>query len=320
MADKRDFDEVLGIAPGVSADELQREYRKLARKFHPDINKDPGAEATFKEIAEAYDVLSDPDTRRKYDSFGHDFRQVPDDMDPEMWARARSGRAPSGRAPSGAGPAAGAPPGWGAAFSEEDLGSIFGDLFGGRESGPRGWGPIQGADQEAELTLSLEDAFRGGKQSITLSGPDGDRSYEVAIPPGVVDGQRIRLSGQGGSGTSGAQAGDLYLVVHIAPHPRFRLHGRDIYVDLLVTPWEAALGASVSVDTPAGPGKVRVPAGTPSGKRLRLRGRGMPSKNGTPGDLYAEVRIMVPTSPSDDERRLYEELAEASDFDPRRTA
>lgn len=315
MAVKRDFYEVLGVARGAPADELQREYRKLAREFHPDINKDPGAEATFKEIAEAYDVLSDPETRRKYDSFGHDFRQVPDDVDPEMWNRAQSAR---GR--PGAGQAAGGPQGRDDRFSESDLGSIFGDLFGGRDSGPRGWGPIPGADQQAELTLSLEDAFHGEKQTITLSGPGGDRSYEVSIPPGVREGQRIRLSGQGGAGTAGEKPGDLYLEVHIAPHPRFRLEGRDIYVDLRITPWEAALGASVSVDSPAGPGKVQVPAGTPSGKRLRLRGRGMPVKNGTPGDLYAEVRIMVPTSPSDDERHLFEALAEASDFDPRKTA
>jgi curved DNA-binding protein len=315
MAVKRDFYEVLGVARGAPADELQREYRKLAREVHPDINKDPGAEATFKEIAEAYDVLSDPETRRKYDSFGHDFRQVPDDVDPEMWNRAQSAR---GR--PGAGQAAGGPQGWDDRFSESDLGSIFGDLFGGRDSGPRGWGPIPGADQQAELTLSLEDAFHGEKQTITLSGPGGDRSYEVSIPPGVREGQRIRLSGQGGAGTAGEKPGDLYLEVHIAPHPRFRLEGRDIYVDLRITPWEAALGASVSVDSPAGPGKVQVPAGTPSGKRLRLRGRGMPVKNGTPGDLYAEVRIMVPTSPSDDERHLFEALAEASDFDPRKTA
>lgn len=315
MAVKRDFYEVLGVARGAPADELQREYRKLAREFHPDINKDPGAEATFKEIAEAYDVLSDPETRRKYDSFGHDFRQVPDDVDPEMWNRAQSAR---GR--PGAEQAAGGPQGWDDRFSESDLGSIFGDLFGGRDPGPRGWGPIPGADQQAELTLSLEDAFHGEKQTITLSGPGGDRSYEVSIPPGVREGQRIRLSGQGGAGTAGEKPGDLYLEVHIAPHPRFRLEGRDIYVDLRITPWEAALGASVSVDSPAGPGKVQVPAGTPSGKRLRLRGRGMPVKNGTPGDLYAEVRIMVPTSPSDDERHLFEALAEASDFDPRKTA
>jgi curved DNA-binding protein len=315
MADKRDFYEVLGVARGAPADELQREYRKLAREFHPDINKDPGAEATFKAIAEAYDVLSDPETRRKYDSFGHDFRQVPDDVDPEMWNRAQSAR---GRPE--AGQAAGGPQGWADRFSESDLGSIFGDLFGGGGSGPRGWGPISGADQEAELTLSLEDAFHGEKQTITLSGADGSRNYEVTIPPGVTEGQRIRLSGQGGAGTVGEKPGDLYLVVRIAPHPRFRLDGRDINVELPITPWEAALGAAVSVDTPAGSGKVSVPPGTQSGKRLRLRGRGMPSKKGTPGDLYAEVRIMVPASPSDEERRLYGELAEASDFDPRKIA
>jgi curved DNA-binding protein len=189
----------------------------------------------------------------------------------------------------------------------------------GRGGGRRGGGgPIAGADQEAEITLTVEEAYHGGKRSITLTGPDGERSYAVNIPPGVTDGKRIRLAGQGGQGTSGAKAGDLYLVVHIAPHPRYRLEGRDIHVILPLTPWEAALGSSVAVDTPGGEAKVRVRPGTSSGKRLRLKGRGMPNPRGKPGDLYAEVRIMVPPKLTDEERRLFEELATVSTFDPRR--
>jgi curved DNA-binding protein len=177
---------------------------------------------------------------------------------------------------------------------------------------------VPGADQEAELELTVEEAYSGGRRSITLSGPGGTRTLEVTIPPGVTDGQRIRLAGQGGSGSDGAAAGDLYLVVRLAPHPRYHVDGRDITIELRLAPWEAALGTSVAIDTPGGEAKVRVPPGTSSGRRLRLRGRGLPNPRGKPGDLYAEARIMVPSRLSDDERRLFEQLAAVSTFDPRR--
>jgi curved DNA-binding protein len=314
---RRDFYEVLGVGRDASSDEIQRAYRKLARTLHPDVNKDPGAEDRFKEVSEAYDVLSDPELRRRYDAFGHDFRQVPDDIDPETWARARAGTSPGGawrggarRARAGAG---GPSDDWfGGVVDLEDL---FGDAFG---AGRRSWGPIPGADQEAVLTLTVEEAFRGGPRSVTLTGPEGSRTYDVTIPPGVTDGQRIRLAGQGGQGTGRAPAGDLYLVVRLAPHPRYRVDGRDLFVELPLAPWEAALGDTVAVDTPGGEAKLRVPAGTSSGRRLRLKGRGLPNPSGAPGDLFAEVRIMVPATLDDDERRLFEELARTSTFNPRR--
>jgi curved DNA-binding protein len=187
-----------------------------------------------------------------------------------------------------------------------------------RVGGRRGWGPIPGADQEAELELSLEEAYSGGKRWVTLSGPDGPRSYEVTIPPGVIDGQRIRLTGQGGRGTDGAPAGNLYLVVRLRPHPRYRVEGRDISAELPLAPWEAALGTTVAVDTPGGEAKLKVPQGTSCGRRLRLRGRGMPNPKGKPGDFYAEARIVVPSRPTKEERRLFEELAAVSHFDPRK--
>ena len=152
---------------------------------------------------------------------------------------------------------------------------------------------------------------------MTLSGPGGTRRYDVNVPPGVTDGQRIRLAGQGGQGTDGAPPGDLYLVVRLRPHPRYRVRGRDIHLDLPLAPWEAALGATVAVDTPGGEAKVRVPPGTSGGRSLRLRGRGMPNPHGQPGDLYAEVRIGVPPHPTEEERQLWSELAQASGFDPR---
>jgi curved DNA-binding protein len=322
MADRRDFYEVLGVSRDASPDEIQRAYRKLARTYHPDVNKDPGAEARFQEIAEAYDVLSDPDTRRRYDAFGHDFRQVPEDVDPETWARAgasASGRG-RGRAGAGAGPRVWSTGGFG--DQGVDVEDLFGDLFGGMggfgAGRRRGWGSIQGADQEVVLELSVEEAYHGGRRWLSVSGPSGPRSIEVDIPPGVIDGQRIRLGGQGGQGTGGAPPGDLYLVVRIAPHPRYRVEGRDLHVDLPLAPWEAALGTSVVVDTPGGEAKVRVPPGTSSGRRLRLRGRGLPNPRGSAGDLFADVRIVVPPKLSDRERELFEELARTSTFDPRR--
>jgi len=319
MADRRDFYEALGVPRNASPEEIQRAYRKLARTYHPDVNKAPDAEERFKEVSEAYDVLSDPELRSRYDAFGHDFRQVPEGVDPQTWARARAG-ARSGRPRAGR-QAPGQEGVWfdfGPEGSVEgiDIEDLLGGMFGGR--GRRDWGPITGADQEFGLELSVEEAYQGVHRWIQVSGPDGTRSLEVTVPAGVTDGQRIRLAGQGGQGTGGAAPGDLYLVVRLKPHHRYRVQGRDIYVDLPLTPWEAASGASVPVETPGGEAKVQVPPGSSSGRRLRLRGRGMPARQGSAGDLYAEVRIMVPTGLTDEERRLFEQLAAASTFDPRK--
>jgi curved DNA-binding protein len=193
-----------------------------------------------------------------------------------------------------------------------DLEELFGDLFGGGMGRGPGGDRLAGADQEAELPLSLEEAFVGGRRTISLAG----RDYDITIPPGVTDGQRIRLAGQGGRGRGGAP-GDLYLVVRILPHPRFRLDGRDIAVDLPISPWEGVLGATVPLPTPGGEAKVVVPPGSSTGRRLRLRGQGMPNPRGAPGDLYADVKVMVPRTVSDRERELFEELSRVSSFNPR---
>ena len=323
-----DFYQVLGVPRGASQEEIQRAYRRLARTYHPDVNKDPAAEDQFKQVSEAYSVLSDPETRRRYDAFGPEFRQVPEGVDPETWYRARAraaaGARGGGRTPGGAGGFAdledeGVWFGSGGT-GDVDIEDLFGGLFGGRGPGRarRARAPIRGADQEAELVLTVEEAYRGGRRSITLPGLDGPRTLEVTIPAGVTDGQRIRLAGQGGQGIGGAEAGDLYLVVRLAPHPRYRVEGRDLFVDLPLAPWEAALGTTVPLDTPGGEAKVTVPPGTSSNRRLRLRGRGLPNPRGRPGDLYAVAKIMVPPRLTDEERRLFGELARVSSFDPRR--
>ncbi|GGM07389.1 DnaJ C-terminal domain-containing protein [Dactylosporangium sucinum] len=276
--DIRDHYAVLGVPRSAGPAEIQRAYRTLARRHHPDVNREPGAEDRFKEITEAYHVLSDPAHRRRYD---RETRPAP---------------------PS---------------TVDLDVDNLVGSLFGG---GLNGFGGSPGVDTEAELTISVEQAYLGGRRRITLPGPAGrPRQYGVDIPPGVVDGQRIRLAGQGATGSRGGPPGDLYLVARLAPHPRFKVEGRDVMVDLPVSPWEAALGAAVPVGTPAGDVPVDVPPGSSSGRRLRLRGKGLPHPRGVPGDLFAEVRIVAPARLTRHERRLFEELAAASTFDPRGT-
>jgi curved DNA-binding protein len=299
-----DFYEALGVAKTASTDEIQRAYRKLARQLHPDVNSDPGAEERFKEISEAYQVLSDPEQRKKYDRFGADFRRVPDDFDERAYAGRSGGRVRYTRAG----------PGFGGGFEGVDIEDLLGGFFRSRGAGE----PMAGADQEAELELTVEEAFQGGRRHLSIAGA-GERGYDVDIPAGVLDGQRIRLAGQGGRASGNAAPGDLYLVVRIKPHSRYRLAGRDITVELPVSPWEAALGATVPVLTPGGEVKVRVVPGSSTGRRLRLRGEGLPNPRGKPGDLYAEVRVMVPKKLGKRERELFEELAAVSDFDPRRT-
>lgn len=316
-----DLYEALGVPRTASTEEIQQAYRARARKYHPDINKDPEAEERFKELNEAYSVLSDPGTRARYDRFGPDFRRVPEDYDGYgervgAGAGAGGGAWSGGRVRHARGYGDGGDPFGGAGGPGGiDFEDLFGGMFGGRGARSR----VPGADQEAELRLTVEEAYRGGHRGVTLGGPEGQRTYDVDIPRGVTDGQRIRLAGQGGRGSGDGPAGDLYLRVRLAPHDTFRVRGRDLSVQLPLTPWEAALGATLPVPTPQGTAKVTVPAGSSSGRRLRLRGQGLPNPRGADGDLYAELRIAVPKHPTDRERDLFEQLAGASDFDPRRT-
>jgi curved DNA-binding protein len=305
----RDYYQVLGVSRNAGTDELQQAYRRLARANHPDVNHDPGAEERFKEINDAYHVLSDPQLRKRYDRFGEDFRRVPEDWEERVSAGAGAGRRRTG-------PTARGPADVGGGYADIDLDAIFGDFFGqarGRSA------TVPGADQEAELPLTVEEAYRGGRKQITLNGPDGPRTYTVTIPSGVTDGKRIRLAGEGGRGLGEGPPGDLYLVVRLQPDGRYRVEGKDIVVELRLAPWEAALGATVPITTPGGETKVTVPAGSSTGRRLRLEGEGMPDPRGRSGDLHAEVKIMVPSRLTRKERELFSELAAASRFDPRRT-
>jgi curved DNA-binding protein len=289
-----DYYEVLGVPRDADQDTIQRSYRKLARKYHPDLNSDSDAEERFKELGEAYEVLSDADKRERYDRLGaqwHEAERVAPDQSFEEFL-AHQGFDDSTHVEFG-----------------DDL---FEALFGARTGRARG--ALRGRDREALLELSLEDALAGGRRRLTLDG----REVNVNFPAGVRDGQLIRLAGQGGKGRDGGPPGDLFLHVALKPHPRFRRRGdNNLDVDLPITPSEAALGATVGVETPTGTARVRVPACSSSGRRLRLRGRGLPKRGGGTGDLHAIVKIVVPKELSDHERELYEQLAESSGLDPR---
>jgi curved DNA-binding protein len=296
----KDYYQVLGVPRDAGQDEIRRAYRKLAREYHPDLNRDSDAEERFKEVGEAYEVLADPDKRARYDQLGAQWRARERASDTgnfeDFFARQGFG-GDDVRVEFGDGD-----------FSEF-FERVFGDGAAARTSGP-----LRGLDREAVLDLSLEEALAGGRRRLSLE--DGGR-LDVNIPAGVRQGQRIRLANQGAAGRNGGPSGDLYLRVRLKPHPTFRRRGDDLDLDLPVAPWEASLGATVPVPTLTGTAQVRVPAGSSSGRRLRLRGRGLPKQGGGHGDLHAIVRITVPKHLSDEERDLFEKLAEVSGFDPR---
>lgn len=307
-----DYYEVLGIPRNADQKAIQRAYRKLARQLHPDMNKDPDAEERFKEVNEANEVLSDPDRRKKYDRLhailGDDWDKVPEDFDP---AAARPGQAGPGRYGAGVYADFGD-------LGDIDLEDLLGGMFG-RQGRPRG--PVRGADQRADIEITLAEAYTGTSRQLTLSGPGGERTFTAKIPAGVTDGQTIKLAGKGGRGTDGAPHGDLLLRVHLRPEHGFVVRDRDVETTVRVSPWEAALGTTVSVPTPTGPAKVKVPPGSSSGRRLKLAERGIPRPSGGAGDLYAEIEIVVPPELDDRQRELFEELAEVSgSFDPRSAA
>jgi curved DNA-binding protein len=319
-----DYYETLGVPRDASEQDIRKAYRKLARENHPDVNKESDAEERFKEISEAYEVLRDPEKREKYDRFGQNWKAGQD------VSGAQGFEGFEGFDFGGADTRGGVQFdfGGGGDTGFGDFSDFFDGLFGARAGRRGGFGgggfggggagngfATRGADQEATIELTLEEAARGGKRRITLG--DG-RDYEVNIPRGVTDGQRIRLAGEGGEGAGGGQRGDLFLRVRLRPHPRFRVDGRDLFTDLPVTAPEAALGADVELQTLTGERtRVKVPPGSSCGRTLRLRGQGMPGPRGEDGDLYANVKVEVPKQLTAEEREAFERLAQASQFNPR---
>ena len=305
----KDYYQALGVPRSAAEDDIKQAYRKLARKYHPDVSKEKDAGQRFKDVNEAYDVLKDPKKRALYDQYGEAWKAVAEGHAPPRGAeRAREDFGAAGFNPE--------------EFS--DMGSAFDAFFGGgrfRRGQRGGWQtqawPAASADQEAAIELSVEDAFRGGERSIALLDPDtGERrQYTVRIPAGVRAGQRIRLAGQAGKASD--IAGDLYLNVQLRPSARFRLEGDDVHTVLPVAPWEAALGSTATLGTLDGNVRVKVPPGSSSGRKIRLKGKGYPSMHGTLGDLYAEIRVDVPAALDPEERRLVEQWAEISKFKPR---
>ncbi|MBW2305993.1 MAG: J domain-containing protein [Deltaproteobacteria bacterium] len=337
----RDYYDILSINRDAGDKEIHKAFRKLARKYHPDLNPgDPRAEEKFKEVNEAYEVLRDPEKRKRYDTLGENWKAGQDFTPPPGWEEVHFDFGDMGNAREDFFGGLG-----GGGFSDF-FNAIFGNRGGfgtGAATEPRTWS-MRGQDVEAEMTITLEDAFRGTVKSISLRsqevcsscggrGISGNltcaacqgkgvassvRAYEVRIPPGITDGGRIRLAGQGGAGSGGGPAGDLFIRVHIAPHPMFRLNGHDISATLRVAPWEAALGAKIEVPTLEGNSTLTIPPGTQSGQRLRMRGMGLPKKKGERGDQYVEVRIVVPRQLTPRERELFVELSRISRFNPRK--
>jgi curved DNA-binding protein len=303
----KDYYQTLGAAREATADEIKKAFRRLARKYHPDVSKEPNAEARMKEVNEAYAVLSDPEKRAAYDQLGRDYQAGQEFRPPPNWD---AGFEFSGRDFGG-----------GADFSD-----FFAELFGrGRAGGQGGRFDARGEDHHARILIRLEDAYRGASRVITLRVPMIDEQGHVAmkdhnlnvrIPKGVREGQVLRLAGQGSPGIGEGKAGDLFLEIHFEPHPRFRVEGSDVYSTLRVAPWEAALGAKVKASLPVGAVEVSVPEGSQNGRKLRLKGRGIPSA--PPGDLYLVLEIVLPSATSAKARELYEAMARELAFDPRR--
>jgi curved DNA-binding protein len=312
----KDYYETMGVPRTATQDEIKSAHRRLARKFHPDLNKDADAETRFKDVGEAYQVLKDPETRAAYDRLGEAPAQGEDFHAPPGWDE---GFEYSGRGDQGDGAA------------EGDFSDFFESMFGRSGAGHRRHRAgvhAAGQDHHAKVRIDLRDAFAGAQRSITLQMPVVDeqghltmqsRTLNVSIPKGIRAGQRLRLAGQGGPGLGQAPAGDLYLEIEwLEPSP-YRVEGRDVSLDLPVAPWEAALGAEVTVPTPAGEVKMTVPANSANGRRLRLKGRGIPgaSSDTPPGDLYVVLDLVLPPAGTDAEKAAYGALREAFKFDPR---
>lgn len=310
----QDYYKTLGISQDASADEIKKAYRRLARRYHPDVSEEPDAEAQFKRISEAYEVLKDPEKRRLYDQLGENW-QAGQDFTPPPGSQGYGSRRTSGARTE-------------ESFSDfsDFFESLFGrgarggfdDPFGGAQTS--GWdrhsASLRGRDINAELTIDLEDVYAGSTKTLTLgTAGQAQRRLKVKIPAGVTDGQKIRLKGQGEPSPGGSESGDLLIRVVIKPHRHFQLDGQDVYLTLPVSPWEAALGATVAVPTLGGKVDLNIPAGSQSQKRLRLKGRGLPGKK--TGDQYVSLLIVNPPVEGDAAKSIFESMQATLDFNPR---
>jgi curved DNA-binding protein len=311
----KDYYKTMGVGHDAKQDEIKRAYRKLARKYHPDVSKEADAEAHFKEVGEAYEVLKDPEKRAAYDQLAAQLKDGQAFHPPPDWD--------AGFEFSGGGYTAGDA----GVFSD-----FFEELFGHRQAaaGQRSSGRrtfhMRGENHHAKVLIDLDDSINGVTRSISLQVPELNaegqvntrtRTLSVRIPKGIRPGQQIRLAGQGAPGLGGAEAGDLYLEVRFHPHPLYRVDGGDIYLDLPVTPWEAALGATIQAPTPTGVVDLKIPANSAQGRKMRLKGRGLPGKS--PGDFYVMLQVSLPPADSPEAERLYRQMAEKLDFNPRKT-
>jgi curved DNA-binding protein len=310
--DFKDYYNIMGLERDASQDEIKRAYRKLARKYHPDVSKEADAEVLFKELGEAYAVLKDPEKRAAYDELGANWKAGQDFQPPPDWD--------AGFEFSGGGFDAGD-----SSAHSDFFESLFGHGFESAQADRRRAGfHAHGDDHHAKVLIDLEDAYRGATRSITLRTPELDssghvktkqRTLNVKIPKGVKQGQRIRLSGQGSPGIGEGRTGDLYLEIEFKPHKLFKIEGHDLYLDLPVSPWEAALGATIKAPTPEGPVDLKIPQGTTSGRKLRLRKRGIPGT--PPGDLYAILKITLPAADNDAAKELYRKMEKDLAYNPR---
>lgn len=306
----KDYYTIMGVKRDATQDEIKRAYRKLARKYHPDVSKEADAEERFKELGEAYEVLKDPEKRAAYDQLGANWKSGQEFRPPPDWD---SGFEFRGGGFTGADSAA----------YSDFFESLFGQGFQRARPGGRAF-RMRGEDHHAKVLIDLEDAFNGATRTITLQVPELDaqgrvrtreRALNVKIPQGVRQGQQIRLAGQGAPGHGDGGSGDLYLEVRFKPHALYRIEDRDLYLDLPVAPWEAALGATVKVPTPAGKVDLTVPGNSPAGRKLRLKGRGLP---GDPaGDLYVVLQIALPPGNTEEAKELYRQMKDKLAFDPR---
>ena len=303
----KDYYGILGLARGASPDEIKTAYRRLARKYHPDVSKEKDAEEKFKEVSEAYETLKDPEKKTAYDQLGTSYRPGEEIRPPPEWGEQFGRAGPGG-------------------FEDIDLSDLFESFAAARGQRRRQTNrPMPGSDYEAVVRISFEQAFHGTEIDLELSvlewDPEGGmrrvpHRVRARIPRGVTNGEKLRVPGKGGKGANGGPAGDLYLDIEVAEHPLYRVSGNDLYIDLPLAPWEAVLGTTVELPTPAGPVTLTVPAGTRAGQQMRLSGRGM-TRGSTAGHLYALVRIEVPSVVDDAQKALYRQLAEGSNFDPR---